>query len=73
MEGSIFVIQPDNSLVEVNRTPYNSEALLQGLLSDYPDLLAGDQMNTDKSPSLAARLTGIEPRHGGGWNGRLVD
>ncbi len=46
MEGSIFIVQPDNSLVKVNRTPYNSEALLQGLLSDYPDLLVGDQMNT---------------------------
>lgn len=47
MEGSIFVVQPDNSLVKVNRTPYNSEALLQGLLADYPDLLAGEQMNTE--------------------------
>ena len=33
MDGSIFIVQPDNSLVRVNRTPYNSEALLQRLLS----------------------------------------
>ena len=71
MEGSIFVMQPDNSLVKVNRTPYNSEALLQGLLSDYPDLLAGDQMNTVNprrwllvSPELSL---GTEADGTGGW------
>jgi hypothetical protein len=71
MEGSIFVMQPDNSLVKVNRTPYNSEALLQGLLSDYPDLLAGDQMNTENprrwllvSPELSL---GTEADGTGGW------
>lgn len=72
MEGSIFVMQPDNSLVKVNRTPYNSEALLQGLLSDYPDLLAGDQMNTENprrwllvSPELG--LTAEADGTGGWW------
>ncbi|MGI8855247.1 MAG: hypothetical protein ACR2JW_05825 [Thermomicrobiales bacterium] len=71
MEGSIFVMQPDNSLVKVNRTPYNSEALLQGLLSYYPDLLAGDQMNTENprrwlliSPELSL---GTEADGTGGW------
>jgi len=48
MEGRIFVVQADNSLVTVNRAPYDNEALLQNLLSDYPDLLAGDQMNTER-------------------------
>lgn len=72
MEGSIFIMQPDNSLVKVNRTPYNSEALLQGLLSDYPDLLAGDQMNTENprrwlliSPELG--LTAEADGTGGWW------
>jgi hypothetical protein len=72
MEGSIFIVQPDNSLVKVNRTPYNSEALLQGLLSDYPDLLAGDQMNTTNprrwllvSPELS--LTAEADGTGGWW------
>lgn len=71
MEGSIFIVQPDNSLVRMNRTPYNSEALLQGLLSDYPDLLAGDQMNTTNprrwllvSPELSL---GAEADGTGGW------
>jgi hypothetical protein len=71
MDGSIFIVQPDNSLVKVNRTPYNSEALLQGLLSDYPDLLAGDQMNTANprrwllvSPELSL---GTEADGTGGW------
>jgi hypothetical protein len=72
MEGSIFIMQPDNSLVKVNRTPYNSEALLQGLLSEYPDLLAGDQMNTENprrwlliSPELG--LTAEADGTGGWW------
>ncbi len=72
MDGSIFIMQPDNSLVKVNRTPYNSEALLQGLLSDYPDLLAGDQMNTTNprrwllvSPELS--LTAEADGTGGWW------
>lgn len=71
MEGSIFIVQPDNSLVKVDRTPYNSEALLQGLLSDYPDLLAGDQMNMTNprrwllvSPELSL---GTEADGTGGW------
>lgn len=71
MEGSIFIVQPDNSLVQVKRTPYNSEALLQGLLSDYPDLLAGDQMNTTNprrwllvSPELSLST---EADGTGGW------
>ncbi len=70
-DASIYVMQPDNSLVRVRRAAYDSEALLQGLLSSYPDLLAGDQINAIEprrwlliSPEL--RLD-IEEDGTGGW------
>ena len=43
MGGKIFLVR-GNELVEMNEQKYDSEALLQDLLSEYPDLLAGDQM-----------------------------
>jgi hypothetical protein len=46
--GSIFVLREDGTLIEMQETPYDSEALLQQLLADYSNLLAGDQINPDK-------------------------
>ena len=40
-----FWIQADKTLTELTEQPYDSEALLQGLLADYPDLLAGRQID----------------------------
>jgi hypothetical protein len=48
MPGSIFVIGDDGALIEMKETPYDSEALLQRLLGDYPNLLAGDQIDSDQ-------------------------
>jgi hypothetical protein len=48
MPASIFVIGDDGALIEMKETPYDSEALLQGLLADYPNLLAGDQFRSDQ-------------------------
>lgn len=45
MPGSIFILQEDGRVIETRETPYNSEDLLQRLLADYPNLLAGDQIN----------------------------
>ena len=47
MPGSIFILHDDGTLVEMKETPYDSEALLQGLLADYSNLLAGDQIDPD--------------------------
>jgi hypothetical protein len=47
MPGSIFLVHDDGKLVEMKETPYDSEALLQGLLADYSNLLAGDQIDPD--------------------------
>jgi hypothetical protein len=48
MPGGIYLIQGDGSLVEMGETAYDSEDLLQGLLAEYPNLLAGDQIGGDE-------------------------
>ena len=45
MVGGVFLIQNDDSLVEMEETPYDSESLLQELLAKYPNLLAGSQID----------------------------
>ena len=45
--GSIFIINEDNTLLKMDETSYDSEEILQKLLDSYPDLLAGDQMNRE--------------------------
>jgi len=47
MDSGIFLLQADNSLMRMNEQPYEAEDLLQKLLADHSDLLAGDQINTD--------------------------
>ncbi len=43
MSGSIFIIQNDDTLVEMTHQPYATEDHLQRFLERYPALLAGDQ------------------------------
>ena len=50
MRGGVYLIQEDGGLVEMTERAYDSEDLLQELLAQYPNLLAGDQMD------------GLEPR-----------
>lgn len=45
MPGKIFLLEEDGGLQPMNESAYDSEALLQSLLADYPDLLAGEQIN----------------------------
>jgi hypothetical protein len=46
-KGSIFLIQEkEGRLVEMKEEAYEREDLLQKLLADYPNLLAGDQINS---------------------------
>lgn len=44
MAGRIYLIGADGTLMAMNEAPYEAELLLQRLLADYPDLLAGDQI-----------------------------
>jgi len=45
MPGGIYTIQSDGKLLEMREEPYSAEVLLQRLLADYPNLLAGDQID----------------------------
>ncbi len=45
MNGSIYLIQDNDELVEMTEQAYDSEDLLQELLEKHPNLLAGDQMD----------------------------
>jgi hypothetical protein len=45
--SSIFLLDRDDSLVELSETQYSSEELLQQLLAKYPAILAGDAAGGD--------------------------
>lgn len=47
MSGGVFLIQDGGKLVEMREAAYDSEALLQELLANYPSLLVGDQINAE--------------------------
>ncbi len=72
MTDNIFIIQDDGKLVEMGEKVYDSEALLQELLANYPKLLSGSQIDMD-SPRrwlLIKREMGIpaEEFGGGRWS-----
>ncbi len=48
MTGKIYLRQPDGSLRAMCEAPFDREDVLQKLLEDYPDLLAGEQMNPEE-------------------------
>jgi len=48
MGGGIFLIQADGKLVEMKEEAYKSEDVFQSILADYPNLLAGDQIDSQK-------------------------
>ena len=45
--GRIYLLNDRNELSPLEAKSYDSEDLLQGLLEDHPDLLAGEQSNPD--------------------------
>ena len=45
MAGKIYLIQNDDELIEMEQKEYEQEILLQKLLANYPNLLAGEQIN----------------------------
>jgi len=46
--GRIYLLKEDSKLLAMEEAPYDSESLLQKLLADHPDLLAGDQINVEE-------------------------
>ena len=66
--GEIFLIKDDGQLVGMKQSEYESEDLLQELLQKYPNLLAGDQIDS-KSPRrwlLISREVGVPDEEEGG-------
>jgi hypothetical protein len=68
MPGGIYLIHEKGQLVEMTETAYDSENLLQELLEKYPNLLAGDQMDSisprrwllvSREMSLASEQDGV--------------
>ena len=48
MAGRIYLLKEDSTLLAMEEATYDSESLLQKLLADHPDLLAGDQINVEE-------------------------
>lgn len=48
MAGRIYLLDGESKLIAMEESPYDSETLLQKLLADHPDLLAGDQINAEE-------------------------
>lgn len=66
MSGTIYLLGDNGALQPMTESLYDSEGLLQRLLADYPDLLAGEQMH-DTAPRrwlLIRREMGV-PLEGG--------
>src|SRR5215207_2107780 len=72
MPGGVYLVQEDGGLVEMTEQAYDSEDLLQGLLAQYPNLLAGDQIDGDEPRRwlLVSREVSLasEEEGGGRWS-----
>jgi hypothetical protein len=67
MDGGVFLLQGDDTLIRMIERPYEAESLLQALLATHPDLLAGDQIDA-ASPRrwlLIEREAGVPARSDG--------
>ncbi len=68
MDRTIFLLRENDELLEMDERQYESEDLLQRLLENHPNLLAGDQINRS-SPRrwlLIKREAGVPGEEGGG-------
>jgi len=61
VKDNIYLIQSDGKLHPMTEQRYDTEELLQKLLDDYPELLAGDQFGSDipQRVSLVSREFGV--------------
>jgi hypothetical protein len=46
LSGIIYLVKDDGTLVEMREQPYDSEDVLQELLAKYPNILAGEQIDS---------------------------
>ena len=49
MAGAIFLVNDKGELVEMYEQPFETEMIFQRLLADYPNLLAGDQIDVESA------------------------
>ncbi|MGC6448282.1 MAG: hypothetical protein ACON5J_17770 [Rubripirellula sp.] len=47
MTGRIYLLNEQSQLMPMDHAAYDSELLLQDLLANHPDLMAGEQINSD--------------------------
>ncbi|HEX2948698.1 MAG TPA: hypothetical protein VHV83_03880 [Armatimonadota bacterium] len=68
MSDGIFLLNENGNLVEMTEQAYDSEALLQQLLAEYPSLLAGKQINpgAPRRWLLVRREAGVPAEEAGG-------
>jgi hypothetical protein len=67
-QPGVYLLQEKGDLVEMLEQPYDSEELLQRLLSQHPSLLAGSQIDPDSPRKwlLITRECGIPAEQNGG-------
>jgi hypothetical protein len=67
MDGTIYLIGKDGKLEEMSQQPYDKEDILQKYLADYPNLLAGDQIDEAKPKRwlFISREVGVPKEEGG--------
>lgn len=67
MSDGVFVLRDDGTLVEMSEQAYASEAKLQALLAQYPNLLAGEQIDSARPRRwlLVSREAGLPQEEGG--------
>jgi hypothetical protein len=74
MSRTIFLIQNDDSLIEMREHAYDSEDILQKLLASYPDLLPGEQIDPNQPRKwLLVTREGSVPAEEGGAGRWSVD
>lgn len=67
MTGTIYLLENGGKLQSLTEQPYGNEDLLQKLIVDYPDLLAGDQIDetTPRRWILVSREMAVPLEEGG--------
>ena len=68
MSGGIYVLKDNDELVTLSEKAYDSEGLLQTLLTKYPSILAGDQISpaAPRKWLLVKREAEVPGEEGGG-------
>ena len=68
MATGVYLLKENGELVEMSEQQYDSEDLLQTLLAKYPNLLAGDQIDSlnPRKWLLVSREMAIPDKEEGG-------